>query len=97
MKNKFIVWGVGLFVSICLIFGVTQISGAGSLKDISSGVDRYVDMASIPAIYTIHNATDGDNVQQITFINPQTRQRMSITFSKYNLACAIPSSVIWLE
>jgi len=82
----FILRHIGIFVSLCLIFAVSQVVWASSLKDISSQAGEYVDLASIPAIYKVHNATDGDDVKQITFINVQTRQRMSITFSKYMTA-----------
>lgn len=74
-------------VTICLLFSLiftlNQIVFGSELKDISSQVDKYVDFASISDVYKVHNATDGDDIQQITFINTQTRQRMSITFSKY--------------
>lgn len=78
--------GIGIFIFICLIFVTIQAVWSNSLKDIKSQVAQYVDLASIQSTYKVHNATDGDDVKQITFINSKTRQRMSITFSKYMTA-----------
>ncbi len=82
IKNKFI----GIFITICSVIVLCTNVFADNLKDISSQVSKYVDMTSISSDYKVHNATDGDNIKQITFINTKTRQRMSITFSKYMTA-----------
>lgn len=83
---KITIKGLWMAVSICLILVTIQSIEAKGLKDISSNVAQYVDLGSIPSGYKVHNATDSDDVKQITFINKETRQRMSITFSKYMVA-----------
>lgn len=84
MKTTF-KW-IQVLATICLILFTVQTIQADDLKDAKSQVGKYVDLTSIPSTYQIHNATDRDNVKQITFINLQTRQRMSITFGKYMTA-----------
>lgn len=83
---KITIKGLWVVVSICLILVTTQSIGAKGLKDISSNVAQYVDLGSIPSTYKVHNATDSDDVIQITFINTESKQRMSITFSEYMVA-----------
>ena len=82
MKNKYKFIGVFIIVGLIIFIGINIVCG-NNLKDIRNQVDKYVDMTSISSDYKVHNATDGDDIRQITFINTKTRQRMSITFSKY--------------
>lgn len=69
MKNfiKF----TGMLFSIFWVFMIAQTAFAENLKDISPLVGKHVDMKSISDTYKVHNATDGDDVKQITFINTQ--------------------------
>lgn len=84
MKNKNKLFSV--IITICLIIQLGLSAFADSLKDISAQADKYVDMTSISSDYKVHNAASGDGILQITFLNKKTRQRMSITFSKYMVA-----------
>lgn len=82
MKIMFKKYIIGIL--ICSLTMVCEAANALKLTNIKPNIGQYLEITSIPKSYKVLNANAGDDsINQITFINTNSGQRMSITFSKY--------------